>query len=115
MPSRSIPTVFVIDDDMNVVRPSRVCSGPTGRIFWDSRRVFTQRWNSMGKPGLERTLQTNRGFVLACASPVAAAHCLIDTHGIARAPGAECGSIRHYVLALRQQLRQAGRHEAYSC
>ncbi len=43
-------------------------------------------------PGLERTLQTNRGVALADASPIAEVHGPIDTLVIAGGPGAESGS-----------------------
>jgi transcriptional regulator GlxA family with amidase domain len=46
----------------------------------------------LANPGLERTLQTNRGVVLADATPLADVHGPIDTLVIAGGPGAECGS-----------------------
>jgi transcriptional regulator GlxA family with amidase domain len=46
----------------------------------------------LANPGLERTLQTNRGVVLADATPLADVHGPIDTLVVAGGPGAECGS-----------------------
>jgi transcriptional regulator GlxA family with amidase domain len=46
----------------------------------------------LANPGLERVLQTNRGVVLAGATPIADVHGPIDTLVIAGGPGAECGS-----------------------
>jgi transcriptional regulator GlxA family with amidase domain len=46
----------------------------------------------LANPGLERTLQTNRGVVLADATPIADVHGPIDTLVIAGGPGAESGS-----------------------
>src|ERR1700760_5084922 len=46
----------------------------------------------LANPGLERTLQTNRGVVLADATPIADIHGPIDTLVIAGGPGAESGS-----------------------
>jgi transcriptional regulator GlxA family with amidase domain len=46
----------------------------------------------LANPGLERTLQTNRGVVLADATPIADIHGPIDTLVVAGGPGAESGS-----------------------
>src|SRR3979411_2234711 len=46
----------------------------------------------LANPGLERTLQTNRGLVLADATPIADIHGPIDTLVVAGGPGAESGS-----------------------
>ena len=46
----------------------------------------------LANPGLERTLQTNRGVVLADAIPIADLHGPIDTLIVAGGPGAESGS-----------------------
>jgi transcriptional regulator GlxA family with amidase domain len=46
----------------------------------------------LANPGLERTLQTNRGVVLADATPIADVRGPIDTLVIAGGPGAESGS-----------------------
>jgi transcriptional regulator GlxA family with amidase domain len=46
----------------------------------------------LANPGLDRTLQTNRGFVLADATPIAEVLGPIDTLVIAGGPGAENGS-----------------------
>jgi putative intracellular protease/amidase len=46
----------------------------------------------LANPGSERTLQTNRGVVLADATPIADVHGPIDTLVIAGGPGAENGS-----------------------
>src|ERR1700687_3172957 len=46
----------------------------------------------LANPGLERTLQTNRGIVLADATPIAKVRGPIDTLVIAVGPGAEIGS-----------------------
>ena len=46
----------------------------------------------LANPGRERTLQTNRGVVLADATPIANVHGPIDTLVIAGGPGAESGS-----------------------
>jgi len=46
----------------------------------------------LANPGLERVLQTNRGVVLAGATPIADVRGPIDTLVIAGGPGAECGS-----------------------
>jgi len=46
----------------------------------------------LANPRLERTLQTNRGIVLADATPIVDVQGPIDTLVIAGGPGAECGS-----------------------
>jgi transcriptional regulator GlxA family with amidase domain len=46
----------------------------------------------LANPGVERTLQTNRGIVLADAIPIADVHGPIDTLIVAGGPGAESGS-----------------------
>ena len=46
----------------------------------------------LANPGVERTLQTNRGIVLADAIPIAEVHGPIDTLIVAGGPGAESGS-----------------------
>jgi hypothetical protein len=46
----------------------------------------------LANPGFERTLQTNRGVVLADATPIGEVHDPIDTLVIAGGPGAESGS-----------------------
>jgi transcriptional regulator GlxA family with amidase domain len=46
----------------------------------------------LANPGVERTLQTNRGIMLGDATPIADARSPIDTLVIAGGPGAESGS-----------------------
>jgi transcriptional regulator GlxA family with amidase domain len=46
----------------------------------------------LANPGIERTLQTNRGVVLADATPIGDVYGPIDTLVIAGGPGAESGS-----------------------
>jgi hypothetical protein len=46
----------------------------------------------LANPGLERTLQTNRGIVLGDATPIADVRGPIDTLVIAGGPSAESGS-----------------------
>jgi putative intracellular protease/amidase len=45
----------------------------------------------LANPGPERALRTNRGVVLADATPIASVHGPIDTLVIAGGPGAESG------------------------
>src|SRR5579859_6485735 len=45
----------------------------------------------LANPGMQRTLQTNRGVVLADATPIAEIRGPIDTLLIAGGPGAESG------------------------
>src|SRR6202049_2322877 len=66
----------------------------------------------LANPGLERTLRTNRGVVLADATPIADVHGPIDTLVIAGGPGAESGSydadfIRWIAKAAKQSRRVA--------
>jgi putative intracellular protease/amidase len=46
----------------------------------------------LANPGIERTLQTNRGVVLGDATPIADVRGPVDTLVIAGGPGAESGS-----------------------
>jgi transcriptional regulator GlxA family with amidase domain len=66
----------------------------------------------LANPGLERTLQTNRGILLADATPIADIQGPIDTLVIAGGPGAECGNydpnfINWIAKAARQSRRVA--------
>jgi transcriptional regulator GlxA family with amidase domain len=61
----------------------------------------------LANPGLERTLQTNRGVVLADATPIAEVQGPIDTLVIAGGPGAESGSYDPNFIAW---IAKAGSH-----
>jgi transcriptional regulator GlxA family with amidase domain len=61
----------------------------------------------LANPGLDRTLQTNRGVVLADATPIAEVQGPIDTLVIAGGPGAENGT---YDPAFIAWIAKAGSH-----
>src|ERR1700733_12227001 len=64
----------------------------------------------LANPGLERTLQTNRGVVLANATPIADVHGPIDTLVIAGGPGAESGSYdSKFIVWIAKSPRQSRR------
>src|ERR1700724_1694800 len=64
----------------------------------------------LANPGLERTLQTNRGVVLADATPIADVHGPIDTLVIAGGPGAESGSYDpNFIAWIAKVARQSRR------
>src|ERR1700733_10425484 len=64
----------------------------------------------LANPGLERTLQTNRGIVLANAIPIADVHGPIDTLVIAGGPGAESGSYDpNFITWIAQAARESRR------
>jgi transcriptional regulator GlxA family with amidase domain len=64
----------------------------------------------LANPGLERTLQTNRGLVLADAIPIADVHGPIDTLVIAGGPGAESGSYdRNFIGWIAKAAKQSRR------
>jgi putative intracellular protease/amidase len=78
--------------------------------------VFSNVWDyeiQLANPGLERTLETHRGFVLADATPIADVHGPIDTLVIAGGLGTKSGScdpnfIAWITKAARQSPRVAG-------
>jgi len=64
----------------------------------------------LANPGRERTLQTNRGVVLADATPIADVHGPIDTLVIAGGPGAESGRYdRNFIAWIAKVARQSRR------
>ncbi|MEO8737738.1 MAG: DJ-1/PfpI family protein [Edaphobacter sp.] len=64
----------------------------------------------LANPGLERTLQTNRGLVFADATPIADIRGPIDTLVIAGGPGAENGSYDpNFVAWIAKAARQSRR------
>jgi transcriptional regulator GlxA family with amidase domain len=69
----------------------------------------------LGNPGLERDLQTNRGVVLADATPIANIHGPIDTLVIAGGPGAESGSYDPRFIAWIQRAATQSRRVASIC
>jgi transcriptional regulator GlxA family with amidase domain len=60
----------------------------------------------LATPGPERVLETNRGIVLAAATPISEIHGSIDTLIIVGGPGAECG---HYDRAFVEWLKETAR------
>ncbi|WP_433983647.1 helix-turn-helix domain-containing protein [Tunturiibacter empetritectus] len=64
----------------------------------------------LANPGLERTLQTNRGVVLAHATPIADVRGPIDTLVIVGGPGAESGSYDpNFIVWIAKTARQSRR------
>ena len=69
----------------------------------------------LANPGPERTLQTNRGVVLAGATPIADVHGPIDTLVIAGGPGAESGSYEPKFIAWIAKAAKESRRVASIC
>src|ERR1700758_451874 len=69
----------------------------------------------LANPGFERTLQTNRGLVLADATPIADVHGPIDTLVIAGGPGAESGSYDPNFIAWIAKVARQSRRVASIC
>ena len=69
----------------------------------------------LANPGLERTLQTNRGVVLADATPIADLNGPIDTLVIAGGPGAESGSYDPNFIAWIARVARRSRRVASIC
>jgi transcriptional regulator GlxA family with amidase domain len=69
----------------------------------------------LANPGMERTLQTNRGVVLADATPIADVQGPIDTLVIAGGPGAENGSYDANFVAWIAQAGSQARRVASIC
>ena len=69
----------------------------------------------LANPGPERTLQTNRGVVLAEATPIADVHGPIDTLVIAGGPGAESGSYDPNFIAWIVKVARQSRRLASIC
>jgi transcriptional regulator GlxA family with amidase domain len=69
----------------------------------------------LANPGLERTLQTNRGVVLADATPISDVHGPIDTLLIAGGPGAESGSYDPNFIAWIAKAARQSRRVASIC
>src|SRR6202049_1678468 len=69
----------------------------------------------LANPGRERTLQTNRGVVLADATPIADVHGPIDTLVIAGGPGAESGRYDRNFIAWIAKVAKHSRRVASIC
>src|SRR3984885_10517698 len=69
----------------------------------------------LANPGVERTLQTNRGVVLAEATPIADVRGPIDTLVIAGGPGAESGSYDANFIAWIAKAAAQSRRVASIC
>jgi transcriptional regulator GlxA family with amidase domain len=69
----------------------------------------------LANPGLERTLQTNRGVVLADAIPMADVYGPIDTLIVAGGPGAESGSYDSSFIAWIAKVAGHSRRVASIC
>jgi len=69
----------------------------------------------LANPGLQRSLQTNRGLVLAQATPIADVHGPIDTLVIAGGPGAESGSYDPSFIAWIAKAARQSRRVASIC
>jgi transcriptional regulator GlxA family with amidase domain len=69
----------------------------------------------LANPGVERTLQTNRGVVLANATPIADVHGPIDTLIIAGGPGAESGAYDPDFIAWIAKAARQSRRVASIC
>lgn len=69
----------------------------------------------LANPGPDRTLQTNRGVVLADATPIAQVQGPIDTLVIAGGPGAEKGSYDPDLIAWIAQAGRQARRVASIC
>ena len=69
----------------------------------------------LANPGLERSLQTSRGLVLAEATPIARVHGPIDTLVIVGGPGAESGSYDPNFIAWIAKAAKQSRRVASIC
>jgi transcriptional regulator GlxA family with amidase domain len=69
----------------------------------------------LANPGVERTLQTNRGLILGKATPVAEIHGPIDTLILAGGPGAESGSYDPWFVAWIASSAKRSRRIASIC
>jgi transcriptional regulator GlxA family with amidase domain len=69
----------------------------------------------LASPGPERTLQTNRGLVLADAAPITEVHGPIDTLVIAGGPGAESGTYDCNFITWIQKAAKQSRRVASIC
>jgi transcriptional regulator GlxA family with amidase domain len=69
----------------------------------------------LANPGRERSLQTNRGLVLADATPIAEVRGPIDTLIIAGGPGAESGSYDPNFIAWIAEVARHSRRVASIC
>jgi transcriptional regulator GlxA family with amidase domain len=69
----------------------------------------------LANPGLERSLQTSRGLVLAEAAPIASVHGPIDTLVIVGGPGAESGSYDPNFIAWIAKAAKQSRRVASIC
>lgn len=69
----------------------------------------------IANPGRERTLQTNRGVVLADATPISEVHGPIDTLVIVGGPGAESGSYDADFIAWIAKAARQSRRVASIC
>jgi transcriptional regulator GlxA family with amidase domain len=69
----------------------------------------------LANPGPERTLHTNRGIVLADATPIAGVHGPIDTLVIAGGPGAESGAYDPNFIAWIAKAAKQSRRVASIC
>jgi transcriptional regulator GlxA family with amidase domain len=69
----------------------------------------------LANPGFERALQTNRGVVLADATPIADVQGPIDTLVIAGGPGAESGSYDPSFIAWIEKAGRQSRRVASIC
>src|SRR5260370_8623921 len=69
----------------------------------------------LANPGLKRTLQTNRGVVLADATPIADLHGPIDTLVIAGGPGAESSTYDPSFIAWIAKAARQSRRVASIC
>ncbi|HEX3821952.1 MAG TPA: DJ-1/PfpI family protein [Candidatus Sulfotelmatobacter sp.] len=69
----------------------------------------------IANPGRERTLQTNRGVVLADATPITEVHGPIDTLVIVGGPGAESGSYDADFIAWIAKAARQSRRVASIC
>src|ERR1700758_3550962 len=69
----------------------------------------------LANPGLERTIQTHRGFVLADATPIADVHGPIDPLVIAGGPGAESGRYDPNFIAWIAKAAKQSRRVASIC
>jgi transcriptional regulator GlxA family with amidase domain len=82
----------------------------SGRNLW----TFVEP-STLIRPSTERSLQTNRGIVLADATPIADVHGHIDTLVIAGGPGAESGAYDANFLAWITQAARLSRRVASIC
>ena len=96
-------------------RRTASCSDP--RCNRTLRGLFQRTWFEiqLANPGLERTLQTNRGVALADATPIAEVQGPIDTLVIAGGPGAESGSYDPNFIAWIAKAGSQARRLAWVC